>query len=209
MSCCLWLQVINQGAKSLRSADQVLIEELQPLDSWTVSHETVEFVRVGRVDLRQGRVSCGRRDVLANAPHARVGGVLVLVGEEEVVQELSTLRVRCIFEYSAALAPGDEEAIVGDGDVQGGGGSHADAAAEGRGIGAVGLADECHRSSGAADPARSLGEQLLEPAEAILLKAVVLWLVSVSRICSRTLGLNSRQVEGEQNGVVVVGIGED
>lgn len=125
------------------------------------------------------------------------------------MQELGALRVRGIFEYSASLAPGDEEAIIGDGDVQGGGGSHADAAAEGCGIGAVGLADECHRSAGAADPARSLGEQLLEPAEAVLLKAVVIWLASVSQICLRMLGLNSRQVEGEQNGVVVVGISED
>lgn len=209
MGFCLQLQVINQGAKSLRRADQVLVEELQPLDSWTVRHETVELVGVGGVDLRQGRVSLRRRNVLANAPHARVSGVLVLIGQEEIVQELGALGVRGVFKNGASLAPGDEEAILGDGDVQGGGGSHADTAAEGCGIAVVGLADECHRSTGAADPARSLCEKLLEPAKAVLLKAVVLWLVSMSRFYPGALGLNSRQVEGEKNGVVVVWISED
>lgn len=49
---CRLLQVINQGAKSLRCADQVLVKELQPLDTWTVGHESVKLVGVGGVDLR-------------------------------------------------------------------------------------------------------------------------------------------------------------
>lgn len=125
------------------------------------------------------------------------------------MQELGAFGVTGVFKNGASLAPGDEEAILGDGDVQGGGGGHADTAAEGCGIAVVGLADEYHRSTGAADPARSLCEKLLEPAKAVLLKAVVLWLVSMSRFCSRALGLNSRQVEGEEIGVVVVWISED
>lgn len=96
------------------------------------------------------------------------------------MQELRALRVGSVLEDGAALTPCDEEAVLGDGDVQGGGGSHADATAEGSSIGAVGLADECHGSAGAADPAGSLGQQLLEPAKAVLLKAVVLWLVYMS-----------------------------
>lgn len=125
------------------------------------------------------------------------------------MQELGALRVRGVLEDGAALAPGGEEAVLGDGDVEGRGGGHAGAAAEGRGVGAVGLADECHRSGSAADPAGSLGEQLLEPVEAVLPKAVVLWLVAVSRTCSRVLGFNSRQVEGKKNSIVVVGMCED
>lgn len=158
MGCCSNLQTINQGAESLRRADPVLVKELQPLDPWTIGHETVKFVGVGGVELRQSRVSSRRRDVLEHAPHARVGGVLVLVGQEEVVQELGALWVWSVLEDGAALAPGDEEAVLGDGNVERGGGSHADAAAEGCGIGVVGLADERHWSGGAADPARSLGK---------------------------------------------------
>lgn len=158
MGCCSNLQTINQGAESLRRADPVLVKELQPLDPWTIGHETVKFVGVGGVELRQSRVSSRRRDALEHAPHARVGGVLVLVGQEEVVQELGALWVGSVLEDGAALAPCDEEAVLGDGNVERGGGSHSDAAAEGCGIGVVGLADERHWSGGAADPARSLGK---------------------------------------------------
>lgn len=156
--CCSHLQIIDQGAESLRCADPVLVKQLQPLDPWTIGHETVKFVGVGGVELRQSRVSGGRRNVLEDAPHARVGGVLVLVGQEEVVQELGALWVGRVLEDGAALAPCDEEAVLGDGNVERGGGNHADAATEGCGISGVGLADECHWSGGAADPARSLGK---------------------------------------------------
>lgn len=78
MSCRSNLQLINQRAESLRCADPVLVEELQPLNAWTIGHETVKFVGVGGAELRQSRVSSRRRDVLEDAPHARVGGVLVL-----------------------------------------------------------------------------------------------------------------------------------
>lgn len=158
MSCRSNLQLINQRAKSLRCADPVLVEELQPLNAWTIGHETVKLVGVGGVELRQSRVSSRRRDVLQDAPHARIGGVLVLFSQEEVVQELGALRVGSVLEDGAALAPCDEEAVLWDGNVERGGGSHADAAAEGCGVGVVGLADECHWSGGAADPARSLGK---------------------------------------------------
>lgn len=210
MSCCIHLlQVIDQRAEPLRRANQVLIKELQPLDTWTVRHEAVELIGVGRVEFRQGRVSGGRIDVLADAPHARVGRVLVLVAQEEVVQELGALRVWGVLEDGAALAPGDEEAVLGDGYVVGRRGGHADAAAEGCGVCAVGLADEGDGSGGAADPARSLGEELLEPVEAILSNAVVRWLVFLSWISSHMLRTNSRQVECKKHGVIIVRIRED
>lgn len=207
--CWQLLQVVNQGAETLRRADEVLEKQLQPLDPWAVRHETVELVGVGGVELRESRVSGGRRDVLADAPHARVVGVLVLVGQEEVVQELGALRMGGVLEDGAALAPGGEEAVLGDGDVEGGGGEHANAAAKGCGVGAVGLAHECGRGGRAANPARILGEQLLEPVETVLLKTVVIQLASVSLSFSHVLGFNLRQVECEKNGVVVVGICED
>lgn len=174
MSCRIYLQVIDQRAESLRRSNKVLIKQLQPLDARTVCHKAVELISVGGVKFRQSRVSGGGINVLADAPHARVSGILVLVAQEEVVQEPGALGVRGVLEDGAALAPGDEEAVLGDGDVVGRRGGHADAAAEGCGVGAVGLADECDGGGGAADPARSLGEELLEPVEAILADAVVL-----------------------------------
>ncbi|CCF34431.1 hypothetical protein CH063_06427, partial [Colletotrichum higginsianum] len=52
----------------------------------------------------------------------RVVGALVLVAEQEVVEELRALLVRRVLEDRGALAPCDEEAVPGDGDVERGGG---------------------------------------------------------------------------------------
>ena len=125
------------------------------------------------------------------------------------MQELRALRMGSILEDGAALAPSNEEAVLGYRDIEGRGGNHADAAAESGGGGAIALADECHRSGGAADPARSLGEKLFEPIDAVLPEAVVLWLVFVSCNPPHTLVINSRQVECKKHGVVIVGIRKD
>lgn len=125
------------------------------------------------------------------------------------MQELGALRMGGVLEDGAALAPSDKKAVFGDRDVEGSCGQHADAAAEGCGVGAVGLADECDRSGGAADPARPLGEELLKPAVAVLTNAVVLCLVLMSYTISRMLVVNSRQVKCKEHRVVIVGVRKD
>lgn len=90
------------------------------------------------------------------------------------MQQLGALGMGSVLEDGTALAPVNEISVLGDRNVERGGGQQSDAAGEGGDVGAVGLADECDRSSSAADPARSLSEKLLEPAIAVLPNAVVL-----------------------------------
>lgn len=169
-----YLQIVNQRAKSLSSANLVLKEDLQPLNTLTVDHETLKVDRVGRVDLHQIRPSDRGRDVSANAPGTGDVGVLVFIAEQEVVQKLGTLLVRGILKDSTTLTPRDEEAFLGNGDVERGGGNHADTASEGHRVRVVGLAHHGGGSSSAAHPTRVLGEQVLEPAVAVLLHPISL-----------------------------------
>lgn len=211
------LQVINKGAQALRGANLVLKVKTQPLHAGAVGHPGPKGGGVGVGHVPDGRVGDGVRGqgrVDAHRPAAR--GLLVLVGQDKVVQQLGGLGVGRVLEDSGVLGPGDK-----GGGARGGGKGRVDVVARGHlqvgarreagGFGLVGRAEDGVGRGGAADPAGVLGEEALEPGLAELLDAVVV----VSRFLLFTDGveavvfLDLHKVELPQDGVIIVGVGQD
>lgn len=85
------------------------------------------------------------------------------------MQQLRALRVRGVAQDRARLRPRDEGARGGgERDVVGRGRRQAEGGGEGRDVAAVRGADERRRRGGAADPARVLGEEGVEPGQSLL-----------------------------------------
>lgn len=85
------------------------------------------------------------------------------------MQQFRALRVRRVLQDRARLRPRDEGAGGrGEGDVVGGGRGQAEGGGEGGDVGPVRVADQRGRRGAAADPARVLGEEGVEPREALL-----------------------------------------
>lgn len=85
------------------------------------------------------------------------------------MQQLGAFRMRRVLQDGAGLRPGDEAARrFGEGDVVGGGRLQAEGGGEGGNVGAVGVGDEGGGGGGAADPAGVLGEEGVEPREALV-----------------------------------------
>ena len=85
------------------------------------------------------------------------------------MEQLGALWVRRVFEDGAVLRPGGEGALGGVGEAEGWEGDVANGGGECCCVGAVGGCDESCWCCGAADPARILREEGVEPGGAVLL----------------------------------------
>lgn len=203
----LHLDVIDQGAHALGSADAVLVPEAEALDAGAVLHPAVKGKNVGVLHLGDLGEASGGRDVAADAPAVLL---LELGGEHEGGQQLGALGVRRVLEDAAPLAPGDEIRVVGEGGADVGHVGEADGRGEGRRQGAVLLGDEGEGRGRAADPGGILRKQLVEPGIALFLqakRAKNTWLADMIRC--RPAYSDLHQVKGKENCVVVVGIRQD
>lgn len=160
----VYLQLIEKGTETLSTADAVLVKEAQPLNRSTISHEVGKGGDIrGRV-VPDGREARGRSSVLADAVALRS---LELVTEDPRVKELRRLRVGGVLQDGACLRPADKgyrsAGRHGGRDVEAVATAEAEGGREGGGLRLVGGHQDGARSRGAADPARVLSNEAVEP----------------------------------------------
>ena len=132
-------QVIFKRAQSLRSTNLILKEEPQSLHIRTISHPLRKLWRIGVRLLKNLLRTRRRRDILPSAPAHLL---LILIAQHVVVQQLGSLRVRCVLQDGAGLRPGDEGAFGGDSVVVAWGGLEGVAGGEGCYAAAIGGVEE-------------------------------------------------------------------
>lgn len=165
------LDVIVKGAQTLGSTETHLIVDPLPLNLIAVSHPLAKGSGVGARHLKNLRVVSRLRRVAADSPAAT--NSLVLIAEDVAVQQLGSLWVRCVLQNGTRLGPGDELALDGVGDVQGRGWVEDARRGEAGGPLSIILREDGAWRAGAANPARVLGDELVQPFAAILLFTIV------------------------------------
>lgn len=169
MAICL--DVIVKGAQTLGSTETHLVVDPLPLNLIAVSHPLAKGSGVGTRHLKNLRVLSRLRRVAADPPAA--ANSLVLVAKDIAVQQLGSLWVRRVLQDGTCLGPGDELALDGVGDVQGRGWVEDAGRGEAGGPLSIVLREDGAWRAGAANPARVLGDELVQPCAAILLFTIV------------------------------------
>ena len=155
------LQIINERTQPLRSAEPIFKEEPDPLHVTAISHPLSKARRI-RMRLLQDLLRSRRRsNILPGAPAS--AALRALIAQQEVVQQLGALGVRCILQDGAGLWPGDEFAFGGEAELEAWGVAEGVRRGEGGCAAAVGGAKDGAGCLGAADPAGVVGEEGLEP----------------------------------------------